>query len=95
MSDLSGPAFTLTGEFICLAFLMDPTPPLLISLTLHHLVYNSLQFLSDLWFCECLQAKIQTLKMLFDTFTPLLDAPQRHFFKGCFLILMPRLQRLH
>lgn len=58
MLGLSGAAFPLTGEFICLTFLMDLTPPLLISLTLHRPLLNSLQSLGDLCYSECLQAKI-------------------------------------
>lgn len=56
MLGLSGAAVPLTGGFICLTFLMDLTPPLLISLTLHRLPLNSLQFLGDLCYSECLQA---------------------------------------
>lgn len=79
MLGLSGAAFPLTGEFICLAFLMDLTPPLLISLTLHRLVLNSLQFLGDLCYSECLQAEIYlgTSLYYFCSSSMVLDAPRQ------------------
>lgn len=57
----------------------------------HHLAYNSSQFLCDLCFSLCLQARIWTLIQLFNIFTVFLMVvkAQEHFFWDYVLILMP------